>query len=243
MPELRTLFTLTELGIQKFRKFSRQRVDIVSDSERDTTGIVKDAGLLTAHIVPQVFLLTDQTLDIDALYRDHHQLLRAFSTMGISRRYNFDGFIVFSGGDKLYSYTQVFRHGVIEAVMGQIHKDNENFGKLIPGITLEHDFFETFPGYLRAYNAINVPPPYIVQISLIGVRGAHYGYQQSRYGYDPQPRLDRDRMILRECMVESIDSLSDIHSGVKPAFDSLYNALDRPECPHFSEEGIWQDQR
>lgn len=243
MPELRSLFTLSELGIQRFRDFSRERLDFVSDSERDTTGIVKDAGLLIVHMVPQVFLLTDQMLDVDALYSNHYERLRAFSTLGISRRYNFDGFIVFSGGDKLYSYTQVFRNGVIEAAMGEIHKDSKTFGKLIAGITLERDFFETFPGYLRAYEDVNVPPPYIVQISLIGVRGAHYGYQESRYGYDPQPKLDRDRMILRECMVESLDSLSDIHSGVKPAFDSLYNALDRPECPHFSEEGIWQDQR
>lgn len=244
MPELRSLFTLSELGIQRFRDFSRERLDIISDPERDTTGIVKDTGLLIVHIVPQVLLLTDQMLNIDALYRDHYERLRAFSSpYGTSRRYNFDGFIVFSGGDKLYTYTQVFRNGVIEAAMGEIHKDSKTFGKLIPGITLERDFFETFPGYLRAYKDVNVPPPYIVQISLVGVRDAHYGYQKSQYGYDPQPRLDRDRMILRECMVESLDSLSDIHRGVKPAFDSLYNALDRPQCPHFSEEGIWQDPR
>lgn len=243
MPELRSLFTLSEIGIKRFRGFSRERVGIVSDPERDTTGIHKDGGLLIVHIVPQVFLLTEQVLDIDSLYRDHHQLLRAPSTMGISRRYNFDGFIVFSGGDILYSYTQVFRNGVIEAALGDIHRQSEKFGKLIAGISLERDFFESFPGYLRAYAAVNIPPPYIVQISLVGVRGAHYGYQHSAYSRDPQPRLDRDRFFLRECMVESLDSLSDIHSGVKPAFDSLYNALDRAECPQFSEDGTWRDPR
>jgi len=241
MPELKSLFTLSELGIKQFREFSRERVKIVSDPQRDTTGIQKDGGLMFIHIVPQVFLLTEQSIDIDSLYREHYQQLRPFSAMGLSRRYNFDGVFVFSGGDKLYSYVQVFRNGVIEAVMSEIHKQHEKFGKLIPGIALERDFFETFPGYLQAFSAIDIPPPYVVQISMVGVKDAHYGYSKSAYFSHPQPRLDRSRLFLRECMVESIDSLADIHSGVKPAFDSLYNALDRAECPHFSDGGVWQD--
>lgn len=238
MPELRDLFTFGELARERFRDFVRERVEIVTDEERDTTGIEKSGGLMFVHIVPQAFLFTSDEIDLDAMY-GQHQLLRAFSTMGINRRYNFDGLMVYSGGDKLWSYTQVFRNGIIEAVMGDIHREVENYGKTIAGIKLEQDFFQTFPGYLWAYDAVGVPPPYVVQISLVGVKAAYYAYQERAIRAFAQPRLDRDRMFLAECVVETIKPTSDIHQAVKPAFDSLYNALDRPECPNFREDGAW----
>lgn len=240
MPELKNLFTIGELGRRRFREFCRDRVGAILDPVRDTTGVFTERGVLVCHIVPQVCLLTDQSLDIDSLYMNNSSLLQAFATMGVSRRYNFDGFIVYSGGDQLMSYTQIYRHGAVEAVMGDIHHDVDNFGKTIAGISLERDFFEMFPRYLKAYATIDIPPPYIVQITLAGVLDAYYAYIETAFGRIRQPKLDRDRLFLRECTIDSVDSISDIHMGIKPAFDSLYNALDQASCPNFSDDGIWQ---
>lgn len=240
MPDLRSIFTQGELARRRFRDFVRERIDILLDPERDTTGIATEQGLLVCHIVPQIFLLTEHPFNIDSLYDDHFQMLRALNSMGQNRRYNFDGFVVFSGGDRLAAYTQVFHDGVIEAAMGDIHQEIENRGKTIAGLWLEREFFQTFPDYLHAYRSINIPPPYIVQLTLVGVRGAYYAYRDDPWGRREQPRLDRDRMYLTECTIESVETSADIHRGIKPAFDSLYNAIARPECPHFSEEGVWQ---
>jgi len=124
--------------------------------------------------------------------------------------------------------------------MGCIHRETESWGKTIAGTALEREFFQTFPGYLQAYQAINIPPPYIVQLSLVGVSGAYYAYGSDPSGGHEQPRLDRALMILTECVIESVETPADIHKGIKPAFDSLYNALALPECPHFSEDGLWR---
>ena len=239
MPELQNMFTLSDQARRRFRDFTRDRIDILLDPERDTTGIAEERGLLVCHIVPQLFLLTDHAFDIDSLYNDNFQMLRALNSMGQNRRYNFDGFMVFSGGDRLAAYTQVFRNGMIEAVMGDIHQEIENRGKTIAGVWFEQEFFQAFPDYLRAYKAINIPPPYVVQLTLVGVRGAYYAYRDDPWGRHQQPRLDRDRMFLSECTIESIESGEDIHKAIKPAFDSLYNALGQPECPNFSEDGVW----
>ena len=240
MPELHNIFTLSDHRRRRFRDFVRERIDILCDPYRDTTGIFGEQGLLICHIVPHVCLLTEQQFDIDSLFKDHYQALRSLDSMGISRRYNFDGFMVYSGGDQLIAYTQVFRDGVIEAVMGCIHRETESWGKTIAGTALEREFFQTFPGYLQAYQAINIPPPYIVQLSLVGVSGAYYAYGSDPSGGHEQPRLDRALMILTECVIESVETPADIHKGIKPAFDSLYNALALPECPHFSEDGLWR---
>ena len=241
MPELKNLFTIGELGRNRFREFCRERVDTILDPDRDTTGIFTKCGILTCHIVPQVCLLTDQLLDINSLYENNSSLLIPFGNTGPSPRYNFDGFIMFSRSNcRVNSYTQLFRHGVVEAVMGDVHKNTEEYGKTIDGISLEEKFFKAFDKYLQAYDKINIPPPFIVQVTLAGVRDACYVYRGNSYFRSDQPRLDRDRLFLRECTIESVGSPEDIHKGIKPAFDSLYNALGQPSCPNFSEEGLWK---
>lgn len=239
MPELKNLFTIGELGRNRFREFCRERVDTILDSDRDTTGIFTNCGILTCHIVPQVCLLTDQLLDINSLYENNRPLLSPFGNTGLSPRYNFDGFIIFSSSSQVASYTQLFRHGVVEAVMGGVHQHTEEYGETIFGIPLEEKFFEAFDKYLKAYAKINIPPPFIVQVTLAGVRDAYY-HRGNRYFRSDQPRLDRDRLFLRECTIESVESPADIHKGIKPAFDSLYNALGQPSCPHFSKQGLWE---
>lgn len=175
MPELKNLFTIGELGRNRFRKFCRERVDTILDPDRDTTGIFTECGILTCHIVPQVCLLTDQLLDINSLYENNSLLLSPFGNTGSSPRYNFDGFIMFSSSNcRVNSYTQLFRHGVVEAVMGDVHQCTEEYGKTIVGIPLEEEFFKAFDKYLQAYAKINIPPPFIVQVALAGVRDAYY---------------------------------------------------------------------
>lgn len=239
MPELKNLFTIGELGRNRFREFCRERVDTILDPDRDTTRIFTKCGILTCHIVPQVCLLTDQLLDINALYENNHALLSPFGNTGSSPRYNFDGFIIFSSSDRVDSYTQLFRHGVVEAVMGNVHQHTEDYGETIFGIPLEEKFFNAFDKYLQAYAKINIPPPFIVQVTLAGVRDACY-YRGNNIFKSDQSRLDRDRLFLHECTIESVESPAHIHKGIKPAFDSLYNALGQPSCPNFSKEGLWK---
>lgn len=240
MPELRDMFTFGEMAKNRFRDFCRQRIEIINDPERDTTGILTENGLLVVHIAPLATITSDSQIDLRTLHDSQYQSLQAMGTMGISRRFNFDGLIVYSGGDPLISYVQVFRNGIIEAACGDICFEEKKHGLAIAGGLLEKNFFVAFPGYIQVFDEINVPPPFVVQITLDGVRGAFYAHH--RYGMAPmrQARLDRNRMFLSECVIESNESIADIHRAIKPAFDSLYNALGEAECSHFNEEGLWQ---
>ncbi len=240
MTEIREMFTYGQLVRTRFRDFCRERMNVLNDPERDTTGIDTSTGLLVVHIGPLSLLTSNEEIDLRALHDSHHQKLQAIGTMGVNRRYNFDGLIVYSGPDQLTSYTQVFRNGVIEAAYGHLYNDlGEQKGNVIPGLAVEREFFESVPKYFRAYAEVGVPPPYFVQITLDGVKQVVYAYARQSYFETKRVKLDRDRMFLAECMVESIDNEVEIHRAIKPAFDSLYNALSCAECPHFNEDGIW----
>ena len=240
MTEMRQMFTHGQLIREGFREFCRERLDIITDKERDTTGIDDSAGLLVVHIAPLSLLSANDEVDIRALYDNHFTNLRPIDSMGPNRRFNFDGMVVYSGGERLTAYTQVFRNGVIESAFGDFLKYNDRYKtNVVPGLYLERVFFETIPLYFQAYADVGVPPPFVVQVTLDGVKDAHYAYQEGFYFGHPIPRLDRDRMFLAECMIESVDGAADIHRALKPAFDSLYNAIDRAECPQFGEDGIW----
>jgi len=240
MTEMREMFTYGQLVRTRFRDFCRERLDILNDPDRDTTGINTSAGLLVVHIGPLALLTSNEEIDLRALHDSQFQNLQAIGTMGINRRYNFDGLIVYTGSDQLTSYTQVFRNGVIEAAYGHLYRYlDEKKGNVIPGLAIEHEFFESVPKYFKAYAEIGVPPPYVVQITLDGVKQVVYAYANESYREIRRIKLDRNRMFLAECMVDSIDNEVDIHRSIKPAFDSLYNALSCAECPHFNEQGSW----
>lgn len=243
MPELQDMFTFGEMAKSRFRDFCRERVAIINDPERDTTGIATENGMLVVHIVPYTHLTTNESIDIRALHDEHHTLLHAMGSMGISRRYNFDGVFISSGSGRLTAYTQVFRTGVIESVLAVIHSRSDNASTVIAGPHVEGHFFEAFPKYLRAYQSLGVPPPYIVQICLCSIRGASYAPRYDHLQYRDWPQLDRDRLFLAECQIDSLEPLAAIHSGVKPAFDSLYNAFGQAECPYFDDQGVWHLQK
>lgn len=240
MTEMREMFTFGQVVRSRFRDFCRERLDIITDPDRDTTGIDTASGMLVVHIGPLALLTSYEEIDIRSLHDSHQKDLQAIGTMGINRRFNFDGLIVYSGGDPLTAYTQVFRNGVIEATYGHLlrHSDKHECN-LIPGSAVEREFFKSVPNYLRVYREVGVPPPYIVQVTLDGVYQSLYVYKEHRFFLGNLIPLDRNRMFLTECVVESVEEMSDIHRAVKPAFDSLYNALDCSECPHFNDDGLW----
>lgn len=240
MTEMREMFTQGQVVRARFRDFCRERLDIITNPERDTTGIDDNSGLLVVHIGPLALLTSNEDIDLRSLHDSQYMHLQAIGTMGISRRFNFDGVLVYSGGDPLTAYTQVFRNGIIEAAYGHLHRYFEKYdGNVIPGLAVEREFFETVPNYFQAYAEVGIPPPFVVQITLDGVNQAIYAFQERSYFARRAVRLDRDRMFLAECVVESIEEAVDIHRAIKPAFDSLYNALDCSECPHFNDDGLW----
>jgi hypothetical protein len=157
--------------------------------------------------------------------------------MGMAPRFNFDGFINERGGDLNHGYTQVFRNGTIEATKAEIVRLVDQ-RRVIPGLSLEQQFFEVLSGYIVGLRNVGVSPPIVLMITLEGAEGAKYAVYRNTFG-DPQPPIDRAVLSLPECVVNDYGADVDYHRAARPAFDALWNAVGYSSAQFFDNTGLW----
>jgi hypothetical protein len=235
--ELRVLFTSASSAIDRMRAFRAERLARI-DSGEAITPLPVDRGRLVAHFVPLAsFGLGDQ-IDLEKAY-SLHSSLRPMGSMGLTPRFNFEGFANFSmGPDGLCSsYTQVFRNGIIEAVRIRMLAEREGGVLVIPSLAFDKYIFEVLPMYMTALRDLNVPPPITIMITLQGVRGARLGVK--RDWFDDPPALDRAVLELPEVVVERYGTEEEYQKAVRPAFDALWNSAGYPCSRYFDSDDRW----
>lgn len=235
--ELRTMFTLGADAFERVHQFRDERLKEIISGNR--TRPLYGNGRLILHIVPLAAVTSRWQVDL-AKARGIHQVFRPLDSMGMSPRFNFEGFSNESGGDKNLGYTQIFRNGALEATLADIVSDHTG-EKTIAGQKLERDIFEVFSGYLNGLRDLGVPPPLVILFTLEGVKGARYAVRQRGYRYS-EPTIEREILFLPECLVNEYGLEVDYHRAVKPAFDALWNTTGRMSADSFSADGMWQDR-
>jgi hypothetical protein len=236
--ELRTLFTLASTAFDRVRQFRQERLTAIREGRGGRP--LQGDGRLILHIVPLAAVSSLWQVDLDIVYRNH-QAFRLIGTLGMSPRFNFDGFVN-EYGDTQTGYTQIFRNGILEATKASLLRDHEG-RKLIPGLALERHIFDVLPTYLRGLHDVGIPPPLVVMFTLEGVEGAVYAVRQ--HLFDESERiLDRSLLCLPECVINEYATDIEYHRAVKPAFDALWNAAGFVSAQTFSADGQWiGDQR
>jgi len=232
--ELRTLFTLGTDALHRIHQFRDERLrEIVSgNGARPLQG----GGRLILHIVPLAAVTSSMQVDLSAAYQ-LHGTFRPLSSMGMTPRFNFEGFINERGGEHNYGYTQVFRNGALEATMAAIVRTHQG-QRFILGRALEQYIFEVLARYINGLRDLGVPPPLVILFTLEGVQGVPYRVQQNTFD-DPEPVIEREILYLPECLVNEYGPDADYHRSVKPAFDALWNTAGRVSAQTFSEAGLW----
>lgn len=231
--ELRTLFTLGFNAFDRVRKVRDERpTEILSGrGSRPLQG----GGRLILHIVPLAAVSTSWQVDLELVYKNH-QAFRPMCSMGMSPRFNFEGFVN-EHGSRNVGYTQIFRNGVLEATWASCVHDRGG-RRAIPGIALERYVFEVLPDYIRGLRDIGTPPPLVVMFTLEGVEGATYMVRQY-HSRDPEPVIERSLLCLPECVINEYGTQADYHRAVKPVFDALWNTAGYSSAQSFSAEGQW----
>jgi hypothetical protein len=232
--ELRTLFTLAFSALDWVRQFRQERLDniLALRGRRPLQG----NGRLILHIVPLAAVSSSWQVDL-AMVHQNYGVFRPIRTVGMSPRFNFEGFINESGGDINFGYTQIFRNGILEATKTSIMSENEGVRR-VSIVSLEQQIFEVLPGYIQGLRNIAIPPPVVVMITLEGVEGAIYATGKQAWEATP-PAIDRPILFLPECIINEYGTEIDCHRAMKPAFDALWNAADYPSAKTFSEDGQW----
>lgn len=238
--ELRVVFTSAASALDRVRAFRAERLARI-DSGEAIVPLAVDVGRLILHLMPVSSFGVGSPIDLERAYAAH-ELLRPLASMGMTSGINFDGFAnAHYGGDgKCWSYTQVFRTGAIEAVMVRAAKEHE--GKLvIPALGNAKYIIEVLPGYLKALQRLDVPPPVVFMLTFQGIRGARLGV--SRWSFDETPSIDRAVLELPEVLIEQYGTDAEYQRAVRPAFDALWNAGGFSRSTLYDESGNWNPDR
>ena len=235
MDELRALFTETTTAFDRVRRFRDERIQAIISGRGPRP--LEGSGRLILHIVPLSATSSTSQIDLE-LAIGNSIAFRPFGSMGMSPRFNFDGFINERGGDQNYGYTQLFRNGALEATMGHILRETKGSPN-IPGLALEGHFFQVFDGYLNGLKNLGIEPPLVAMVTLEGVEGATYAVQTNNIYDDPIPTLDRPILSLPDCVINEYGSKVLYHQAIRPAFDALWNAIGYSTSQFFDESGLW----
>jgi hypothetical protein len=238
MDELRALFTETSSAMDRVRRFRDQRIETVI-SGRGQRALAAN-GRLFLHIVPLSAVSSSSQIDLDAALR-LHQAFRPLGTMGMTPRFNFEGFINERGGELNHGYTQIFRNGALEATLGNLLRVR-NGHPHIPGLAVERYFFEVFESYINGVRDLGVAAPLVVMVTLEGVEGAVYAVSNNPFD-EPVPLLDRSTMYLPEGVVNEYSTTVSYHRAIRPAFDALWNAIGYSASQFFDDNGLWVGDR
>ncbi|MBL4673592.1 MAG: ATP-binding protein [Arenicella sp.] len=231
--ELRALFAQSSTALENARKFRDERIAEICNGTA-ARQLVGD-GRLIIHIVPVSAFSGLVNLDLEAVDQVHGSFY-PLGASGCNPRYNYHGFVNERGGDFNHGYTQVFRNGCVEATKGSIVRADEH-NRFISGTALEESVFEQVPKYIDGLLKLGVLGPYFIFLTLEGVLNSYYAV--NRYWPEDTVPLPENLMKLPEGFLESGNTVLDIHQGMRPTFDALWNALGYSSCQNFNSEGMW----
>ncbi len=242
--ELRAMFTFAPRLTEQIESLRADRVSKISSGQ---IPVKLSPGIqLVVHIVPFSSFNTRQTLDIIKANQNRD----LFVPLGCDDRgesfVNFDGILVLSGylrdDKKQKAYTQVFRSGIIEAVMAFEPGDGNR--RIVSANYIEHFVVRATKNYLSALGTLDIKPPFAILISLLGVNGAIIrtgdNYADSER---PNVRIPHDQLHFVEAVFESIPvDLKECGQTLRPVLEQLANTAGLASSPSFDDSGKWKER-
>jgi hypothetical protein len=162
------------------------------------------------------------------------------SVNGWSHRYNFDGVVTFGGncGEPTRSYVQVFRSGALEATMAI--RDRASDGNLyLNPWGIEEAILEVLDGdrgYLARYKQNGFEPPFVIALSVLGVKGGMLCPPRQHH-IENLYEIEHDSLLLPDVLIQDYEA--PIHTVMRPAFDSLWQAFGVSKSLCYDENGDW----
>ena len=233
--ELRTAFTIRESINDGIRKFRENRIASLFANETPVP-FCNDAKIVL-HLIPLIAFNPSTVYDIDRI-TNKFEYIRPINGRSLDFRYNFEGFLTYSvsGSGPSYSYTQIYRNGLLEVVDAS---ELSGGGKIIPSVDYERDIIRALPNYLSALKYLKVQLPVAIFLTLIGVKG--YSMATAKFFEEESRTIDRDILQLPEALVDNYDIKPEV--VLRPAFDAIWNSCGLAKSLNYDEKGEWKPQR
>jgi len=240
--ELRTAFTLSEAVAGNIRRFREDRVSKVIAGE--TPVPLLGSARIVLHLMSMGAFDPGRNYDI----QKKPPLPREMKPINLSTqcfRYNFDGLLHTSETAKrgVYGYVQLFRNGMVEAIDGSLLEPTDE-ALIIRGLAYERQLINSTSEYLHLLEGLNIEPPILLFLTLIGVKG--YSITFVAPGRTEMPitgtvdTIERDLLLVPEIVIESYDVT--VSEAMKPCFDSVSNASGLSRSLSYNDKGKWSPQ-
>ena len=236
--ELRAAFGLSETAIERLRKF---RIDRISRILAGETPIpFYDNAKIVLHLIPLISFNPAQSYSLGDI-TSHPDRLPPIYCSSWSSRHNLDGFLTYGKDQtgKSYSYVQLFRNGIIEAVEGLLLEPHN--GELsIPSIAYEEELSKSLSVYLSILRTLCVTLPVLIFLGLLQVKGYSMAVG-SRFPTADRICIDRDILLLPEIVLDSYEVRAE--KVLRPSFDSVWNACGFSRSFNYNDNGEWASRR
>jgi hypothetical protein len=232
--ELRRAFTLSDSIYEQIKGFRQERVNRIKSGEFPMSMV--RGSKLVLHLIPVTSFRSRTVFDIPTL-QSTNSFLRPISAHSWDYRLNMDGQMAFSIDNGLcYSYTQLFRNGIVELVLSEIVREDKECGRFLRTIAYEKELLgdkQAFEKILNLLSHLEIVPPICCFLSLTDVRGVHI----------PRPNRIREefRVIDREDLMLPEQIITDINIEpreiLRPLFDLVWNAAGFERSLNFDLKG------
>lgn len=234
VPELRSLFALSETTGERIKNFRVERIAFISSGQTPVS--LPEGPKTVLHLTPLNAFTPGLSLNVAAFENNILALRPLRVAGGWSYRHNFDGIVTFSrlrDSSESLGYLQVFRNGIIEAVDASSIQTH-NGQPIIPG-GWEDLLLGALPSYFSIQIQLGIQPPVFIMLSLIGIKGYYMYVANPLYALDGPHPIDREMLLVPEVLVDNFSS--DPAQLLKQPFDVVWNAAGFPGSVNYDQHG------
>lgn len=227
--ELRTAFLAAEEVPERIRAFRRERCSVIESG--DGAMQTGEGAQLVVHVVPTSAFGTTSIPVAFGL----DNLPPPLGARGHNFASALEGHVTYSGNEDaigpVRAYGLAFRDGRIEAVATVGNAEGE---PRLPLSGLEQTLIDFLPRYFEGVRRAGLQFPFVVMVSLLGVRGYSPYIRNEWATAQPRP-LRRDVVLLPEILLE--DAPVSWIATLRPTLDQLWNAFGLMGSPNFDGRG------
>ena len=227
--EIRVAFSLSQQNIDYLRDFRMRRIGKIIAG--DVPVQPEETSKLVVHFIP--FSINNPTLSIDISRLGEGDLMpkSIFGNEVVHHRFNYEGFVQHSDT----SYIQMFRNGAVEMVESNFLSFAK--GKSFINPEYEQSILEQVDELLTFMQRVRIEPPFLVMISMLGVKGAYMGKSSQFHWYKDSMPIEHRDLLLPEAVIEDYNTV--LPNALKSVFFSVWNAAGWPRSMNYNEEGHW----
>ena len=188
------------------------------------------------HLAPLQNFGAERRIEATALQAQHKNLCLIHNPRDLSREINSDGCCIYDASGGGAGYTQIFRNGVIEATTTSLF--GSPYGLIFGSRELPVCLIEAINNYMKRLRALEVTPPILLQISMMGIKGIKMGIELDNPYHAPPP-YERDVLHLPSSVITEFRADEDYQSVIAEQMHFLWNAFGFERCDLFNENDEW----